>query len=121
MQIPNSYAFNGSNISAPAARKTTGSVEPNDRAAPRPAPKVEQTAKEPEPLSGTVGDGRESDFAPVTAAIKSELASQDFRVRPKLEAGANSNAINRYQQVANAELDAAKAQDPGLYRVDVYV
>jgi hypothetical protein len=121
MQIPNSYAFNGSTASATAVRKSTGSGEPNDRAAPRAAPKVEQTAKEPEPVSATVSDSRESDFAPVTAAIKSELASQDFRVRPKLETGANSNAINSYQQAANADLDDAKAQDPGLYRVDVYV
>jgi len=42
-------------------------------------------------------------------------------VLPKAVTRVNSDAISRYQQVEAADTFSVQNQDPGLYRVDVYV
>jgi hypothetical protein len=57
----------------------------------------------------------------VEQARTSELPSQDLQTRPREQAGSANPAVNQYQQIAREEASNAQAQDPSLFRVDVYV
>ncbi|MFT4674997.1 MAG: hypothetical protein ACI9PX_000737 [Reinekea sp.] len=121
MQIPNSYGLNGASSSVNTARKTNGSNESNDRTANRDRSKFERVAKDPQPTSARANDNRKDDFGSITGAAKAQLASQDLVVMPKGVTRVNSDAISRYQQVEAADTSSLQNQDPGLYRVDVFV
>ena len=120
MQIPNSYGLNGASSSVNTARKTNGSNESNDRTANRDRSKFERVAKDPQPTSARANDNRKDDFGSIGAA-KAQLASHDLVVLPKGVTRVNSDAISRYQQVEAADTFSLQNQDPGLYRVDVFV
>ena len=121
MQIPNSYGLHGASGSVNSARKTNGSSESSERTANQDRSKFERVAKDPQTTSAPANDNRKDAFGSITRAAKSQLASQELMVLPKAVTRVNSDAISRYQQVEAADTFSVQNQDPGLYRVDVYV
>ena len=121
MQIPNSYGLNGASGSVNSARKTNGLSEPTERTTNQDRSKYERIAKDPQPSSARANANRKDDFGSIAGAAKAQPASQELMVLPKAVTRVNRDAISYYQQVGAADTFSVQNQDPGLYRVDVYV
>jgi len=121
MQIPSSIS-SGSYPTSAANRQNIKSPESTRAETQREEPKPAAQSRSSNIQTDTPSEPRERNFAPVEAVQAPELSNQDLRVREsKPEENSNSQAINNYQQIAREGADNAKAQDPSLFRIDVYV
>jgi hypothetical protein len=118
MQLPSSIS--SSNYSSPS----------NSRSSPNPASRPEKTqentaSSRPEASKQSVkpeeAQRPEARFSSVEQPQRSELPSQENRTREASPASTGNSRTDQYRQIESEGANNAQAQDPSLFRVDVYV
>lgn len=115
MQLPSSVSSSNYR-QAPIA----SNVQPNrpEKAEPSQSPAKTESASKPEQTQSPQQPS--ANFAAVDAAQNVELPSQDLATREQ-SASTGNVQTDQYRQIANEGASNAQAQDPSLFRIDVYV
>jgi hypothetical protein len=118
MQLPTSIS--SSSYSSPSA--TRSSPNPSNR-----PEKVQESSAEAQPQSTEQSQSVEQEqrtdsrFSSVEQPQRSEFPSQENRIRETTQETTGNSRTDQYRQIASEGADNAQAQDPSLFRIDVYV
>lgn len=119
MQLPSStYGSNYSQAQTPANSVQSSRTEKpqNTEAASRP----NESAKA-KPVETEAPQRSSDSFSSVEEPQASELPQQEIVTREAQVESTGNRATDQYQQIASEGASNAQAQDPSLFRVDVYV
>lgn len=119
MQIPTSilnYGYDASSSRRPAPQNT--SVEQEADSA---QPIVESPVSGDQISEDTVTQAESTQFAPLASPAPSELVSNDIPDTSDSFESSGNASVDQYRQMASEPSMDQAAQDPSLFRVDVYV
>ena len=118
MQLPTSIS--SSSYSSPSV--TRSSPNPSNRTEKTQEPSVEARQQSTEQTQSVEQEQRtDSRFSSVEQPQRSEFPIQENRVRETTQETTGNSRTDQYQQIASEGVDNAQAQDPSLFRIDVYV
>jgi hypothetical protein len=118
MQLPTSI----SSSSYSSSSATRSSPNPSNRPE-KPQESATETPKQSTEQAQSVDQEQRADsrFASVEQPQRSELPSQENRVRDTSQESTGNSRTDQYRQIASEGANNAQAQDPSLFRIDVYV
>lgn len=120
MQIPTSMTSSYSNVGgSPASTAQTPTADPQAKVRREQQPAQPVAEQSNEPSQRAQEDSRQAQFAPVEATSEIDRSNQDVAIRESRGQSTGNSGTDRYQQMA--QQNEMTAQDPSLFRVDVYV